>query len=507
MKKIIAMTLVAVMCLGFMLTGCGKKSESKDNSTETTNEKKVVRTCIASEPDNLDPWKSAAADTEAVMNNVFEGLVSFNEKGQYIPCIAEKWDISDDGLVYTFTIRDDVYFHNGQKLTMDDIVYSYNAYTGLSGGEPLKSKFSIVSAIEAVDEKTFKITLKEPTSPFLGFNTEAILPKNYQEQETKPVGTGPFEFSQYIPGQKLVLKKNENYYNDDKKAKIDGVEVYVMSDYSAIVSALKSHQLDLAMILPDNIPSLENEFDIMTSPQNMVQILGLNNEVEPFNNKDVRKAINYAVDKDEIIAGAFDGYGTKLYSNFSPVLADYYNDELENIYTKDLDKAKELLKKAGYENGFDMTITVPGNYIQHVDTAQILAQQLKPLGINVKIETIEWATWLDRVYKKAEYQATVIGFGGKLNVNDILIRYTTGFRKNFINFSDERYDCDIAQAAKESDDAKRQELYKDAQRVLTEEAASVYICDPNLTIASDKSLKGYIFYPMVFHDFSKLYFE
>lgn len=507
MKKIIAMTLAAVICLGFMLTGCGKDSENKENSAQTATETKVVRTCIASEPDNLDPWKSAAADTEAVMNNVFEGLVSFNEKGQYIPCIAEKWEISPDGLVYTYSIRDDVFFHNGQKLTMDDIIYSYNAYTGLGGEEPVKAKFDIVSSIEAVDESTFKITLKEKSSPFLGFTTAPILPKDYKEQESKPIGTGPFEFSEYIPGQKLVLKKNENYYNSEKAAKIDSVEIYVMSDYSAIVSALKSNQLDLAMILPDNIPTLKNDFDIMTSPQNMVQILGLNNNAEPFNNKDVRKALCYAVDKDEIIAGAFDGYGTKIYSNFSPVLADYYNGELENIYTKDLDKAKELLKKAGYENGFDMTITVPGNYVQHVDTAQILAQQLKPLGINVEIETIEWATWLDRVYKKADYQATVIGFGGKLNVNDILIRYTTGYRKNFINFSDERYDSDIAEAAKETDDAKLQELYKDAQKVLTEEAASVYICDPNLTIASAKNLKGYTFYPMVFHDFSKLYFE
>ena len=504
MKKIIAMTLTAVICIGLFLTGCGSQENAKTN---TDTEKKVVRTCIASEPDNLDPWKSDAGDTAAIMMNVFEGLVSFNEDGDYIPGIANKWDISDDGLTYTFTLRDDVYFHNGNKLTMEDVIYSYDNYTGKETGKPLSSKFEIIESYEAVDDLTFKITLKEKSSAFLGFTNEAILPKDYTEQESFPIGTGPFKFAEYIPGQKVVFEKNESYYNDAKKAKIDGVEVFIMSDYSAIVSALKSGQLDLAMIMPDNIETLQNDFNIMTSAQNMVQLLGLNNKVKPFDDERVRKAISYAVDKEEIIKGAFDGYGTEIYSNFSPVLKNYYNDELSEVYTYDIEKAKELLKEAGYENGFDMKITVPGNYVQHMDSAQIVAQQLKKIGINVEIETIEWATWLDRVYKKADYQSTIIAFGGKLNVNDILIRYTTGFRKNFINFSDENYDKCIYDAAKESDINKQQELYKEAQRILTEKAASVYICDPNLTMAAVKNLKGYTFYPLIFHDFSKLYFE
>ncbi len=504
MKKIIAMTLAVVICVATFLTGCGSE---ENNKTNTNTEKKVVRTCIASEPDNLDPWKSAAGDTQAIMMNVFEGLVSFNEKGEYIPCIAENWNVSDDGLTYTFNLRDDVYFHNGNKLTMDDVIYSYDTYTGKESGKPLLSKFEVIDSYESVDDLTFKITLKEKSSPFLGFNTEPILPKGYTEQETTPIGTGPFKFAEYVPGQKVVFEKNENYYNDDKRAKIDGVEIFIMTDYSAIVSALKSGQLDLAMIKADNIETLKDKFDIISSPQNMVQILGLNNKVEPFDDERVRKAINYAIDKDEIIKGAFDGYGTKIYSNFSPVLSGYYNDKLDNIYTYDIEKAKELLKAAGYENGFDMKLTVPGNYVQHVDTAQIVAQQLKKIGINVEIETIEWAAWLDRVYKKADYQSTIIAFGGKLNVNDILIRYTTGFKKNFINFSDKEYDRYVMEAARETDVAKQQELYKEAQKVMTEKAASVYICDPDLTIASVKNLKGYTFYPLIYHDFSKLYFE
>lgn len=499
MKKLFAMTILLALTVICFFTGCQNKSE--------TNETKIVKTNISAEPDSLNPWKSAAADTEAIFFNVFEGLVSFNEKGEIKPALAKNWDISQDGLTYTFYLNENVLFHNGKKMTSADVFYTYSTLAGLNGEEPLTGKFKNIEKVEAVDDLTFKIILKSPSASFLGFNTVAVLPNDYKEQDSKPIGTGPFKFEQYIPSQKIVLVKNSEYYNEEKMPKIDKAEIMIMTDTGAVVSALKSGSLDIASVLPNDAKALEKSFDIYTSGQNMVDLFALNNSVKPLDNEIVRKAIDLAVDKNEIINGAFDGYATKIYSNFSPLMAEFYNENLTDTEEFNIEKAKELLKSQKLENGFDLTITVPGNYKQHIDTAQILVEQLKKININVKLDVVEWATWLEKVYTNADYQATVIGLSGKLDPNDILIRYTTDYKKNFIKFSNSEYDELIKNASTELEPAKRAEMYKDAQKILTTKNASIYICDPNLTIASKKNLKGYTFYPVNFIDFSKLYYE
>ena len=180
-------------------------------SAEETD-KTVVRINMESEPDNLDPWLSAASDTEAVFHNVFEGLVLFDETGALIPGLAESWDISDDGLTYTFHLRDDVTFHNGKAFSAEDVVYTYESLSGLGGEEALSSKFKNLTSVEAVDDYTVTMTLAEADAAFLQYTRVAVLPKGYEDQSSAPVGTGPFVFEKYVPGQMVVLEKNEDYY-------------------------------------------------------------------------------------------------------------------------------------------------------------------------------------------------------------------------------------------------------------------------------------------------------
>lgn len=483
------------------------QTSQSENVEAVSNEPSVVRMSISSEPDSLDPWQSAASDTEAIFHNVFEGLLLYDSTGALIPGIAESYDISEDGLTYTFHLRDDVTFHNGKALTSADVLYTYNNLTGMNGEKAVSSKFENVAFIDAPDEYTFVITLKQPSACFLAFNIIAILPEGYEEQATFPIGTGPYKFVEYVAGQRVVFEKNEDYYEEARAGKVDRVEVYIMTDASAVAAALMSDQLDLASVSNDNAAILGDGFDLYTSPQNYVQIFALNNSYEPLSDVRVRQAINYTVDKQEIIQGVFNGNATELYSNFSPVMDLYYNDKLSEVYTVDIEKAKELMKEAGYEDGFTLTVKVPGNYAVHVNTAEILAQQLAQINIKVSIETIEWATWLEDVYANAQYEGTVIGLTGKLDPNDVLVRYSSTYAKNFYKYSNPEYDELIAQAAVELDEGKRAELYKECQRILTEEAAAVFICDPNLTVAAKKGLKGYTFYPVTFHDFTKLYYE
>ena len=476
-------------------------------SAEETD-KTVVRINMESEPDNLDPWLSAASDTEAVFHNVFEGLVLFDETGALIPGLAESWDISDDGLTYTFHLRDDVTFHNGKAFSAEDVVYTYESLSGLGGEEALSSKFKNLTSVEAVDvdDYTVTMTLAEADAAFLQYTRVAVLPKGYEDQSSAPVGTGPFVFEKYVPGQMVVLEKNEDYYDESRMPKIDEAQIYIMGDDSAVLTALQSGQLDAGIVYADSADYLTGDFTVNSSPQNMVQLFALNNSATPFDDVRVRQAFEYAVNKDQIIDGVFAGYATELYSNFSPVMSYFYNDELEDVYTYDVDKAKELMAEAGYEDGFDITITVPSNYQKHIDTAQVIAQQLKQINVNATIEPVEWGQWLEQVYTNADYQTTVVGLTGKLDPNDILGRYVSDYAKNFMKYNNPDYDK-LIEEAKTASDEERVELFKECQKMLTDDAAAVWICDPNAIAVTRSDLKGYTFYPVSFIDLSKLYYE
>ena len=218
-------------------------------SAEETD-KTVVRINMESEPDNLDPWLSAASDTEAVFHNVFEGLVLFDETGALIPGLAESWDISDDGLTYTFHLRDDVTFHNGKAFSAEDVVYTYESLSGLGGEEALSSKFKNLTSVEAVDDYTVTMTLAEADAAFLQYTRVAVLPKGYEDQSSAPVGTGPFVFEKYVPGQMVVLEKNEDYYDESRMPKIDEAQIYIMGDDSAVLQhVLQIHKVAVVHML------------------------------------------------------------------------------------------------------------------------------------------------------------------------------------------------------------------------------------------------------------------
>lgn len=505
MKKFLALILSFAMVLAVGCTGKSGGDQVAPTNSKLTGG--IVRTTMPSEPDNLNPYLSAAADTKAVMNNVFEGLMRFDETGAFSPQLATNYSVSEDGLQYTFDIRSDVTFHNGKPMTMEDVIYSYKKLSGLNGEEPLSSKFQSVVAIEAIDEDTLTFTLSNEDASFLSTLVEPVVLCDYENQSTAPVGTGPFSFSSYTPGQKIVLKRNEAYYDEACKASIDEIEFRIMSDESSILMALKSGDLDMAQVLSMSVPSLEKDFNITSFPQNMVQIFALNHAKEPFNNLKVRQAINYAIDKDTIINGVVGGYGSKLYTNASPVMGFWYNDLSQNDpYPYNPDKARELLAEAGYPNGFETTIKVPSNYQTHVDTAQVLADMLSKVGITLNIELVEWGVWLDTVYNGGNYDTTIIALAGKLDPHETFVRYQSEYAKNFYHFKSEAYDRLIADGIRETDTNKRADIYKQAQSYLADEAVAVYIMDPHLILASKPNLKGYVPYPAPYFDATKLYY-
>lgn len=498
--KQLAAFLLAAALLGTG-TGCTGTTNGGTSSSENTAPASggTVRVALASEPDNLDPMLSAATDTSAVMMNVFEGLLGFDDKGNFIPAIAESHSISDDRLSYTFKLKKGITFHDGKPCTAKDVKYTYEKLAGLSGGEALSSTLSKnLAKVETPDDYTVVLTLREMDAGFLSKAILSITEENYENNSTQPIGTGPFKFVEYIQGQKLVLEKNDGYStNKDNMPSIDKVEFKIMTDENAKLMALKSGDLDIAGITSNNIEALGDKFDIVEGPQNMVQLMALNNSVEPLGDVKVRKAICYAIDKEEIISSVVNGSGTRVDSFLSPSMASYYNDKL-TTYNVDLEKAKALLKEAGFENGFDLTITVPSNYQTHVDTAQVIQNQLAKIGINVKIELVEWAQWLENVYTNAQYEATIIGHSGKLDPQDFLNRFTTTYAKNYFKFSNAKYDELVAKGAATTDSTERAGYYKECQQLLVDEAAAVYIQDPSIVYAVNKKVSGLKIYPVTF---------
>lgn len=514
MKKRIAALLLLLTLLGAVLSGCGDGSpatsaegtQSNGSTGEIVQGGEITVGIAQDLDDSLDPHLAVAAGTKEVMFNVFEGLVKPTSDGSLIPAVAESYKVSDDGTQYTFTIRKGIKFHNGEAVTADDVVYSIERCADASGGAPLVAAFSVIQSVEAVDDHTVVITIDHPDNEFLYYLTVAIIPKDYPDEATGPVGTGPFQFVSRTAQDTIVLKRFDDYWGTP--AYLDQVTFKIIENSDALVTSLQSGAIDLcAHLTSTQVAQLGSEDTVLEGTMNLVQALYLNNTAEPFNNEKVRQALCYAVDKQAVIDLMGDGHGKPLGSSMYPKLSKYFDDDLTNYYSCDVAKAKELLKEAGYPDGFSMTITVPSNYQPHVDTAQVLVEQLKAVGITATIVPVEWNTWLFDVYTNHNYQSTVIGVdAANLTARAMLERFTSKNSGNFINYNNPDYDALFQQAQASRDDAEQTKLYKQMETMLTETAANVYIQDLADFVAMRSDLAGLEFYPMYVLDLSTVHY-
>lgn len=496
--------LLLAGALTFSLAGCGGGSGGEVQQGPTTRPNEIT-VAIAQDLDNsLDPHKTVAAGTKEIMFNVFEGLLKPTSAGELVPAVASDYRISDDRMTYTFTLRDGVKFHNGQTVTVDDVVWSIQRCADVEGGSSLTEAFSVVADVTAPDEKTVVITLSEPDNEFFYSLTAAILPKDYDQQDTAPVGTGPFRYVSREAQDNIVLERFADYWGTP--ARLDKVTLKVMENPDSIVLSLQSGAVDLCTKLTSTqVAQLGEDFDVVEGTMNLVQALYLNNAEKPFDDVRVRQALCYALDRQQILDLAFDGYGTLLGSSMYPAFEKYFDDSLTDYYPHDVEKAKALLTEAGYPDGFDMTITVPSNYTPHVDTAQVVVEQLKAVGINAKLELVEWGAWLSDVYSNRQFQSTLSGLdASSMTARAMLSRFESTAKRNFTNYSNAEYDSLYAQAQTTYDDKAQTALYKQLERNLTENAANVYIQDLADLVAVRKGLDGMVFYPIYVLDLSTL---
>ncbi|MCI8528359.1 MAG: ABC transporter substrate-binding protein [Lachnospiraceae bacterium] len=507
-KKLCGLLFTALLTMA-VLGGCadGTGESSGDNSSGEPKGSIVVG--IQQDIDSLDPHKATAAGTKEILFNIFEGLVKPDENGNLIGAVASDYTISQDGLVYTFTLRENVKFHNGNAVTAEDVKYSLERVSGLLDGTPLISTLSAIQSVDIVDEKTVQVTVGSANTELIYSFVASIIPAGSGESaEANPVGTGPFSFVSYKPLEGIVLAKFADYWQEGLP-QVDEVNFKIVNSADTALMELQGGTIDLYAYLTDSqAQALKNSHQVIASPSNVVQALFLNNAVAPLDDVRVRQAILYALDKEQINDFVGGGAGTLISSAMLPTLKENYVD-LNDTYgtTANVEKAKELLADAGYADGFDLEIAIPSNYEFHMQTGEVVVEQLKAVGINATIQAMEWGTWLDEVYNGRKYTATISGITCDMTPGYLLNRFQTTSKKNFINFANEAYDALYLKAQETLDLTEKAEYYKQLQKILCDEAGSAFLQVPANMTAINKDLMGYKFYPVYVQDMSTVYFQ
>lgn len=520
-KKLLSLLFTALLTMA-VLGGCGPDGTGESSGNNSSNGLSGLEPTyggsvvvgIQQDIDSLDPHKAVSAGTKEILFNIFEGLVKPDENGNLISAVASDYTISQDGLVYTFTLRDNVKFHNGSLVTAEDVKYSLERVSGLLDGTALISTLSTarggIQKVDILDEKTVQVTVGSANTELIYSFVAAIIPKGSgEEAAATPVGTGPFSYVSYKPQEGIVLAKNPEYWQAGLPY-LDEVNFKIVGSAETALMELQGGNIQIFAYLTDSQAQVlrdSGNFSVESSPSEVVQALFLNNAEKPLDNVKVRQAICYALDKDEIDGFVGGGTGTFISSAMLPTLKDYYVDLNDTYGNKaNVEKAKELLKEAGYADGFDLTITIPSNYEFHMQTGQVVVEQLKAVNINATIQAVDWNTWLNDVYTGRKYTATISGLTCDLTPGYLLNRFQTDSKKNFINYANAQYDEIYLKAQAELDQTKKADYYKQLQRLLCEDAGTAFLQVPANMTAISKELAGYKFYPVYVQDMSTVFY-
>lgn len=495
-----SLLVIVLLTLTIALGGCAGDKAGGESSSESS----IVVGIPQDIEDSLDPHEAEAAGTREVLFNVFEGLVKPDSDGNLNPAVAGDYSISEDGKTYTFTVREGILFHDGTAVTAQDVKYSIERYADIRSKKAQESAFSNIEKITTPDDKTVEIVLKEKNTDFLSYMTLAVIPQANENPAVNPIGTGPYKYVSRSPQENIVMEKFADYWGE--AAHIEHVTFKICSA-DTVITDLEGGSIDMyPRATTSQVEQLSDNFNIKEGTTNLVQALYLNNENEYFSNPLVRQALCYAVDEQQILDLTADGKGTIVGSSMFPAFGKYYVEELADMYPQDIEKAKSLLAEAGYPNGFSFTIKAPSNYQIHVDTAQVIAEQLKAIGVNANIEMIEWNSWLEEVYNKRNYDATVVGVdASNLTAGAMLERFNSDAPNNFINYNNPDYDAAYGKASSTTDDAEQVKYYKECEQILAEDAANVYIQDIASFAILNKKFDGYEFYPLYVQDIAKVY--
>ncbi|MBQ7766114.1 MAG: ABC transporter substrate-binding protein [Lachnospiraceae bacterium] len=501
-RRLLASLLLMILLTSTVaLSGCSGDKENSSSSITIGIPQDIE--------DSLDPHDMLAAGTKEIFFNVYEGLYKADSEGNLVPAVASGVEISEDGLTYTFTVKEGVKFHNGNLVTAEDIKYSVEKFADIEGGAPSIAAFSNIKAVEITEDGAVAIKLAQPDSDFLTMLSTieaAIIPADNADPDANAIGTGPYKYVSRSPLTNVKMERFDDYWGE--KAHIEKVTFKICANADTIAMELNGGSIDMfSRLTTAQMAELDMEkYNVLEGNMNLVQALYLNNDFEPFSDVRVRQALCYAVNREEVLDFVSDGKGTIIGTSMIPAFGKYYDESLSEMYPYDVQKAKDLLAEAGYADGFTFSITVPSNYQQHVDTAQVIAEQLKDVNVTAEIQLVDWNTWLSETYSNRNYEATVIGVDApQLTATAFLDRFVSTAGDNFVNYKNADYDVAFANAMATTDEAQKVVYFKECETYLAKDAANVYIQDLPEFTALNKKYAGYEFYPMYVMDVSKIY--
>jgi peptide/nickel transport system substrate-binding protein len=472
---------------------------------------------LLAEPVTMDPPQITDLNSARVTKRMFEGLVG-QELGSYklVPGLAKSWEISRDGLTYTFNLRENVKFHDGTPFTADAVKFCFDRQLNdqgpyyKTGTYPyVKGFLGNVAGVEVLNPLTVQIKLKAPLTPFLQYlahqslfvySPEAL--KKYGKDIVKhPVGTGPFKLETWEPGVKVVLARNDQYWGGAPKIR---QAIYVpIIEAQARLAAITTGEIDLTMdVPPDSLDALRKDPNIVVAESNSsaVWYIALNTRHPILKDRRVRQALNYAVNKDAIIRDILKGTAITATSPMSPVYGPFHEPQVQR-YPFDPEKAKALLKEAGYPNGFELTFLVPesGSGMQSpVEMGTVIQANLAAVGVKAKIQTMEWGAYLKK-YLEGPDMAEMSwnpSIGDPDHMMYMLLssdRFPPAFNAGY--FQHPKLDDVLRKGRTTIDDRERVPLYREAQKIVAEEAPWIFVDHGKQVIVYRKRVQGFKLHP------------
>ena len=447
-----------------------------------------ITVALQLEPPHLDPTSAAAGAIDQVLySNVFEGLTRFMADGSIVPGLAKSWKISEDGLTYTFSLQGGVTFHDGTTMDAEDVKFTFDRILADDSANAQKALYAAISSVEVLDPLTVRMTLSEPNGNML-FNLawgDAVIvaPESIDGIKQNPIGTGAFKFAEWVQSDRIELQRNDAYWGT--AAPLKAATFKFISDPTAAFASVMAEDVDyfFSFPAPENLPQFDADprFQVLVGSTEGEVILSTNNKMPPFDNPLVREAMAHAIDRQAIIDGAMFGYGTPIGTHFAPHHPAYVDLTAQSAH--DPDKARALLAEAGLAHGFETTLHLPPpSYARR--GGEIIAAQLAAVGITAKIINVEWAQWLESVFRGKNFGLTIVMHSEPF---DIGIYANPDY---YFQYDNPAFQTLMAQLNATTDPDARVEMLQSAQRIIADDYVNGYLFQLANTSVAKAGLKG-----------------
>ncbi len=495
----LGLSLPAMMSLHGMGGGIGVSAAARQDGDPVAGG--TLRLGVQADPAELDPHKTSLTAAWHVIEHVYDTLVTTDETLAPLPGLAESWDISDDGITYTFNIRQGVLFHNGRELVAEDVKYSYERILDPETASPSVSDLASIATMEVVDDYTLVITLTNADSSFLAKlmgGSISIVPQEEVEANGDlmqvMVGTGPFRFVEYIPNTEVKLERNPDYW-ENPLPYLDELIIQIIPDNTARTTALVTGTVDLIEYAPvQDLPIFEDDetIEVTGNANTNIRYMGINVTREPFDQLEVRQAMAMAIDRGPIVDASVFGYGTATNVIFPSTFWAGIESEVQPV---DIDGARALLESVGLGDGFECQIQSWAQYPFLSNAAIVIQEQLRQIGIEGEVDLQENAVMLEN-YFGGNFDLSVTGTSAYVDPNDVIqSNFGTGEASNGEGYSNEEVDRLILEGVSATDQAERAEIYAEIQRILLEDLPWINLFIAEQYEAMKSHVRGYVHIP------------